>query len=70
MLVLTRRQDELVVITDKQTREQIVVTVLKTVGGNVQLGFEAAVDRYSIHREEVQMQIDGGDIGERMKEEG
>ncbi len=51
MLVLTRRQDEEVVIGD-----HIIVKVVEVKGNTVRLGFEAPAD-VTIHRKEVYEEI-------------
>ena len=51
MLILTRMEDETIVIGDG-----IRVTVLSVIGGAVRLGIEAPLD-VSVHREEVWQRI-------------
>jgi len=53
MLVLSRKNQEAVVISGTNGFEQVLkVTVLEVRGGNVKLGFEAG-DEVPIHRAEV-----------------
>ncbi|MBM7623034.1 carbon storage regulator CsrA [Sporohalobacter salinus] len=52
MLVLTRREEESIIIDDK-----ISVTVLEIDGNQIKLGIEAP-EEISIHREEVYCQIE------------
>lgn len=58
MLILTRKQDEKIVIT---TPDGIRITVMVVAirGDKVRLGIEAPKD-VAIHREEIQAAIDGG----------
>ena len=57
MLVLTRMQDEKIVITTPDGI-RITVMVIAIRGDKVRLGIEAPKD-VAVHREEVQNQIDG-----------
>lgn len=57
MLVLTRLEDERVIITTAHG-ERIEVLVVKS-GGPIKLGFEADKS-VAIHREEIQDEIDAG----------
>lgn len=59
MLVLSRHEDERVVITDTATGERIEVLCVEIQGNKVRLGFEAS-KRFAIHRLEVQEAIDQG----------
>ena len=60
MLVLSRREDESIVITDTVTGERIEILCVAIRGDKVRLGLQAS-PRFSIHREEVQEAIDRGD---------
>ncbi len=53
MLVLSRHEDESVVITDTVTGERIKVMCVEIRGDKVRLGFEAS-QRFAIHRLEIQ----------------
>ena len=65
MLVLSRKNDQSVVIGDSAHFEQMVrVTVLESSGASVKLGFEANKD-VVIHREEVWGSIRANDRVER-----
>lgn len=57
MLVLTRRQNESIVIA-RGTPYESRVTVAQIREGKVRLGFEAA-DHVTVHRHEVQKAVDG-----------
>jgi carbon storage regulator CsrA len=53
MLVLTRKQEESVVVGGSHSLERMLkVTVLEIRGGTVKLGFEASTD-FPVHRWEV-----------------
>jgi len=52
MLILNRKTDETVTITDKNTGRTIVVTLIKTKGKYAYLGFEAS-DDFEIMRTEI-----------------
>ena len=59
MLVLSRRRGEKIIITTPGG-VRVVVIVIAIRGDNVRMGFEAP-DDVSIHREEVQAEIDGSE---------
>ncbi len=59
MLVLSRHEDESVVITDTVTGERIKVMCVEIRGDKVRLGFEAS-QRFAIHRLEIQERVDQG----------
>lgn len=54
MLLLTRRIHEEIVVIDKETGEEIVVTPTGFRGNQVKIGIEASKTRYTILRREVQ----------------
>lgn len=56
MLILTRRNDEAVLI--RVNGVEIKVVVVSARGGRVLLGFDAPRDTATINREEVQRKID------------
>lgn len=56
MLVLSRHRNESVVINGG-TDQEVVVTVVDIRGDKVRLGFAAPID-ITIHREEIQSEID------------
>jgi carbon storage regulator CsrA len=53
MLLLARRIHEEIVVIDRQTGEQIVVTPTGYRGNQVTIGIEAPKDRFTILRREV-----------------
>ena len=57
MLVLSRKRNQKVILTDKLTGERIVLEQLDIRGDKSRLGI-TATDRFVIHREEVQEAID------------
>jgi carbon storage regulator CsrA len=62
MLVLSRKTQESIVVTEPGGREPMLkVTVLQSKTGSVRLGFEAP-SNVLIHRLEVWEQILGGDL--------
>lgn len=52
MLVLSRRDKESITVTNEQTGEQIVFTLLRSIGGNSRIGIDAP-DDYRIVRTEL-----------------
>ena len=53
MLSLTRRIREEIIVIDRQTGEQIVITPTGYRGNQVRIGIEASKTRYTILRREV-----------------
>ena len=67
MLVLTRKNQEAVVVGGSATHEQVLkVTVLDVQGGRVKLGFEAR-ENIPVHRWEVWERIQAAENGRRVR---
>lgn len=62
MLVLSRKRNERIIVTDRRTGDRLTIAVVDIRGDKARIGLEAS-DDYAIHREEVQDQIDAGDRG-------
>lgn len=59
MLVLSRHRDEQIIITCPDGT-RIVITVVDIRGDKTRLGIAAPIE-YSVHRNEIQAQVDAGD---------
>ena len=69
MLVLTRRDNESVVVGDSDYRQIMKVTVIQIRDGKVKLGFDAA-DEFPVHRSEVwERNREGAGNGRRLARE-